>query len=360
MIRLETNVLGVYATKDGNVIERIDFPKDADKIAKKLSQTSDSTCDEELELLGKLVKSGVKEILVKNPHRFRGCDFDIKFIQDSSRSNPFDIAQNIGISNDEISTLISEVNMVLTRDKLKIIESDQLIIQAVAALSDIEEAANTLVERLREWYCLHFPELDHIVAKNDIYAALVTEHGNRKNFKNLSNKYDRDFEAKMSKACENSLGVEFNDDDLSAVHNLSAPIVDLYKSMESIQAYIESMMEDVAPNIKALAGGVLGARLMAHAGSLRRLAILPAGTIQILGAEDAFFRFLKTGKKPPKHGIIFQQPEIRGASRNIRGKLARTFSAKLAIAAKVDTFGGKFIADKLMHDFQKRVKSLGK
>jgi len=91
---------------------------------------------------------------------------------------------------------------------------------------------------------------------------------------------------------------------------------------------------------------------------LSRMSTFPASTIQILGAEDAFFKFLKTGKKPPKHGIIFQLPEIRGAPKKIRGKIARTFAAKVSIAAKVDANKGKFIGNKLKEDFLKKVEKL--
>jgi nucleolar protein 56 len=119
-------------------------------------------------------------------------------------------------------------------------------------------------------------------------------------------------------------------------------------------------MQKTAPNISALAGPLLGARLIKLSNGLKRMAILPSSTIQILGAEDAFFRFLKTGKKPPKHGIIFQYPEIRNAKREIRGKLSRTLASKLAVAAKIDAYKGEFIGDKLNEDFLKRIASLKK
>lgn len=360
MIRVETNVFGVFATKNGKIIERIDFPTKPDEVAKRLSKTVDSVCDEEKELIGRLIKTNVKEVGVRNTQRFMGQGLGISFVKDLSASDPIEIAAEAGISKKDAVRLITEVNAYLTREKLRIIERDQLIIQAVGSLNDIEDAANTLVERLREWYSLHFPELDHIVVKNDVYASLVDENGKRESFKKLKAKYDREFEDKITEASASSLGIEFDDEDIAAVRKLTAPLTDLYKSATEIESYVDGVMEDVAPNLRALAGGVLGARLIAYAGSLKRLAILPAGTIQILGAEDAFFRFLRTGNKPPKHGVIFQLPEIRGAPKSIRGKLARTFAAKLAIAARADAFKGEFIGDKLKEGFQKRARSLSR
>jgi nucleolar protein 56 len=105
---------------------------------------------------------------------------------------------------------------------------------------------------------------------------------------------------------------------------------------------------------------LLGARLIKLSNGLKRMATLPASTIQILGAEDAFFRFLKTGQKPPKHGVIFQHPEIRNSGRQLRGKLARTLASKLAVASKIDAYHGEYIGGKLNEDFMKRVQTLKK
>ncbi len=121
---------------------------------------------------------------------------------------------------------------------------------------------------------------------------------------------------------------------------------------------IETRMAHIAPNISALVGPIIGARLIAYAGGLKRLARLPASTIQILGAEDAFFRYLKTSSKCPKHGIIFQVSEIKRAPKRHRGKLARALAGKLAIAARVDFYGGDFVGNKLKEEFEKRVAEL--
>ncbi|MEM0320545.1 MAG: hypothetical protein QXS67_03955, partial [Candidatus Nezhaarchaeales archaeon] len=111
-------------------------------------------------------------------------------------------------------------------------------------------------------------------------------------------------------------------------------------------------------NLKELIGPVLGARLIALAGGLERLAKLPASTIQLLGAEKALFRALRTGSKPPKHGVIFQYPEIHRSPKWQRGKIARALAGKIAIAARVDFFTGEYIADELKEDLKNRIKEI--
>ena len=136
------------------------------------------------------------------------------------------------------------------------------------------------------------------------------------------------------------------------------------RELESLREYlyekIEEEMQKIAPNITYMVGPIIGARLIADAGGLYRLARMPASTIQVLGAEDAFFRHLRSGSKCPKHGTIFRVPEVRNTSRKIRGKIARTLAAKLAIAAKIDYYGGKFMGDTLKKEWLKRVQEVGK
>ncbi len=127
---------------------------------------------------------------------------------------------------------------------------------------------------------------------------------------------------------------------------------------QKLETYLDSVMEEVAPNIRVLVGSLLGARLIALAGGLNNLAKMPASTIQLLGAEKALFRSLKTGARPPKHGIIFQHSLIHEAKRWQRGKMARALAGKLAIAARTDAFSGKYAGDKLQTDLEKRISEI--
>jgi nucleolar protein 56 len=125
-----------------------------------------------------------------------------------------------------------------------------------------------------------------------------------------------------------------------------------------MESYVDKTMEEVAPNTRAVAGALLGARLIAIAGSLRNLAMRPASTIQVLGAEKALFRSLKTGARPPKHGLIFQHALLHDAKRWQRGKIARVLAGKLAIAVRTDAFGGRYVGDALKADIDKRLEEI--
>lgn len=135
-------------------------------------------------------------------------------------------------------------------------------------------------------------------------------------------------------------------------------MIGLYGLRQELETYLEKTMEEVAPNTKALVGPLVGARLIAFAGGLTNLARKPASTIQVLGAEKALFRSLKTGARPPKHGLIFQDTLLHDAKRWQRGKIARALAGKLAIAARADAFGGRHISDELKTHLEKRIKEI--
>jgi nucleolar protein 56 len=121
---------------------------------------------------------------------------------------------------------------------------------------------------------------------------------------------------------------------------------------------MDLLMDEVAPNVKAIVGSLLGARLIALTGGLANLARMPASTIQVLGAEKALFRSLKTGTRPPKHGIIFQHTLIHEAKRWQRGKMARAIAGKLAIAARTDAYSSKYLGDGLKASLDRRVTEI--
>jgi len=139
---------------------------------------------------------------------------------------------------------------------------------------------------------------------------------------------------------------------------LKKRIEDMERLREELYQEIERRVNKIAPNLAHLVGPIIAATLISDAGSLKRLANLPASTIQVLGAEDAFFRHLKTGAKCPKHGTIFKVAEVRNAPRKLRGRIARSLAAKIAIAARVDYYRGAFVGDVLRKEFEKRVEEI--
>jgi len=350
MIKLVTNVLGVFALKDGRIIKRVLFPSDAKEIALRLSLSEEGVCPEEETLIKELSASGIKELFVQNPSRFLGKGLQVSFQEDKKAIDPFAIAQEIGFPKGELQGLISSANIELTKRKLRIQERDQILMQAVASLDDVEEVSNRLMERLREWYSLHFPELNTLVVNQSLYARLVA----------LPDKtsIDGGLAKQIEDAKSDTVGMEFTESDTVEVKKLAEAITKIDSFKADTETYLTELIKEIAPNTGELAGPLLGARLIAVAGGLERLSKLPASTVQVLGAEEAFFRFLRTHELPPKHGIIFQLPEIRSAPKHLRGKIARKFAAKVAITAKSDYFRGEFVGEKIRADFLKGVELL--
>lgn len=352
MIKISTNILGTFALKNSRIIEKVLFPKDAGEIAKKLLKISEGNfCKEEKELIERLKRSRNEELLVKKPERFSGYDFGIKFIaSDKTGEDVVEIGLQLGISREEVLELTKKVNFELTKLKLKTRKRDKILIQAINTLDELDDIINLLMEHLREFSSLNFPELSSVVKNPEVYAqAIFDEEG-----------IDPSLRKKIQEIKKESLGMEFKNEDEEAMKFLSQGVLSLYETKNKLENYIENLVRETCPNLNALLGPLLAARLISLAGGLKKLALMPSSTIQILGAEEAFFKFLKTGKRPPKHGIIFQLPEIRTASRKMRGKLSRTLAGKIAIAAKTDFYKGNFIGDTLRKYFLKRVDSLKK
>ena len=349
MIKITANVMGVFALKNDKVIKQVLFPQDPKEIAEKLSLMEDGICPEEEQIIKELSRTGVNEVYVQNPDRFLGKGLGVGFLPDLGYTDPLQMAREIGVTEKEVSDLIFRANLELTKKKLRILERDQIMIQAVSSLDDIEEVSNRLMERLREWYSLHAPELDGLVRNNDLYARLVADPKT-----SVDGSLARDIE----EAKKESVGMEFSESDLAAVKRLAEAVVKLDSFRSETEKYIGELMKEIAPNTCELAGPLLGARLISLAGSLERLSKLPASTIQILGAEQSFFRFLKTRKMPPKHGVIFQLPEIRSAPKHLRGKFSRKFAAKLAICTKADYFKGEFIGGAIRKNFLASVEEM--
>ncbi len=266
-------------------------------------------------------------------------------------------------SVDEWTDFVHKLSMMVTRMKLRKVaqKRDLLAIQAIRAIDDIDKTLNLFASRLREWYSVHFPELDDLVKDHLLYARIVAELGDRDNVtvENLVKLGFSESKAeRIAKVAKESMGAELSDFDIRQVKTLADIMLELYRLRQSLTEYVSHVMREVAPNITELVGPLLGARLLSLAGSLEDLAKLPASTIQVLGAEKALFRALRTGGKPPKHGIIFQFPEIHRAPRWQRGKIARALATKLAIAAKADYFTGRFIADKLRKALMERIEEI--
>ncbi len=281
------------------------------------------------------------------------------------RENIADLAVNYGFveSKEEFYDWLHKLDIEVVRRKLRSVaqKRDLLAVHAVRTIDDIDKIINLLVARLREWYSLHFPELNDLVRDHEVYARIVANIGSRDDMtveKLVELGLKEELAEKIVEKARKSTGADLTETDLEQLQKLASIIENLYSLRRELVDYISYIMKEVAPNITALVGPVLGARLISLAGSLENLARMPASTIQVLGAEKALFRALRTGGKPPKHGIIFQYPDIHRAPKWQRGKIARALAAKLAIAARTDYFTGRDIGEKLRTELRERIEEI--
>jgi len=218
---------------------------------------------------------------------------------------------------------------------------DLHIIQSINALDELDKIINTVGARMREWYGLHFPELDNLLQSLVAYAEIASRAGLRENITaeilQGAGMQDKKVEIILD-AARRSKGGDMTPENLAIVKRLADQVIAQSDLRRVLSDHVEVAMESVAPNVKELLTASVGARIIAKAGSLARLATLPASTIQVLGAEKALFRALKTGARPPKHGLIFQHPLIHSAPKWQRGKIARAIASKVAIAARIDYY----------------------
>lgn len=230
----------------------------------------------------------------------------------------------------EYYSLLHEVT--LEAAKLQVsgaLTPDQRIIQAVEALDDINETTNALSERLSEWYGGYFPESG--LGGEDL-ALFIVKYGSRENVGSEDPVYSK---------ARNSMGAKLEPADEVLLKGFAENVCSLYERRRQIEAYIDNSMELVAPNLKSIAGPMLGARLISLAGSLEKLAEFPSSTIQVIGASKALFKHLRARAPSPKHGIIYSHPLINTSPWWVRGKVARAVASKLSLAARIDFYSGE-------------------
>ncbi len=220
---------------------------------------------------------------------------------------------------------------------------DLQAMESVQALDEIDRTSNTVSARVREWYGLHFPELTSMVDDNISLTKLVLKFKSRNNYDEGELEqmgYSKNKSRAILSAAQQSRGAELREEDIARIVQLAEEAQHLFSLRDKLASHVERTMRQVAPNVSEVAGASIGARLVARAGGLEKLAIMPASTIQILGAEKALYRALKTGSRPPKHGILVQHAAVHSAPKWQRGKIARSIAGKIAIAARVDAYRG--------------------
>ena len=305
---LKTKWFGVFLYND-KIIEKKLFPKDADEIAKRLYKIQNNEILEEEKEFEKF-KPIVDETRLKKIGKIgKVKKLEIK-------------GKDYGYSMELLKeATIKVAEWKIEKEKKK---RENRISQAVNALDEIIKVENIVNERLADWYSF---------------------------FGKFNEKEVASFSLK---------GDEIDKMEEEAIKNLATISSQLKKTREGLEKYIEKAMEKIAPNITKIIGYKIASRLLTAAGSLEKLAMMPAGTIQLLGAERALFRHLKDGSKPPKHGFLFLHEMVRKTPREKRGRIARLLATKIAIAAKADAFTHNFIADKLIKEIERRYEEIMK
>ncbi|KAF2751836.1 Nop domain-containing protein [Sporormia fimetaria CBS 119925] len=229
--------------------------------------------------------------------------------------------------------------------KFSVQKNDNHIIQAIATLDQIDKDLNQFCMRLRENYGWHFPELSKIVANNEQYSKLVLAIGDKSrltddDLHDLAAVVDDDegIAQAIIKAARTSMGRDLSEADHEMVMAFAKRTASLAAYRKSLSSYLSGRMGTVAPNLAALIGDTVGARLISKAGSLTNLSKYPASTVQILGAEKALFRALKTKGNTPKYGLIYHSSFIGKTGTKSKGRISRFLANKCSIASRIDNF----------------------
>jgi len=329
---LAINPIGAFVFDEKNKFVKLKyFGDNPEEAARKLDRFEKGEPIPEIQE----IENEFKDLVIEQPNKasdflrqnFRKIVLENKIFRDENELNQF----------------LNSVMMAKSRLSISKIERrDKLIIQTVSALNDLEKILNTISERLREWYGLHYPELD--IRDHEKFASLIVEYGDRSNFKEF----------------KTSMGMELKEDDIKVLQNYARQYKELYELRREIENYLEKTVGEEIPNLKAMLGSTLAARMLALAGSLEKLAKMPSSSIQLLGAEKTLFKFLKGKEKsrPPRFGLLYLHPDVSTNKRELQGKIARVLSSKLTLAARADFYSKKDMSKELLEEYKKKLEGI--
>ncbi|UCE92122.1 MAG: NOP58 family protein [Methanobacteriota archaeon] len=328
---LVTKWFGCFLCVEGRAAKSILFPMDASGISDRLERIRNGeVLDEERRLA-----EGATRVVDR-----RLSEFGMVTRFDSSFLRP----EDYGFTLD----LYREATIELAKRVVKSsIGADVYLGHAVRAYDDLVSTSNMLSERLYEWYSLHFPELQEVLSPEK-YVDAIADNG------------ARDVILSSMGTRMDSIGADIDEEDLKSIRDLAEALRSGTSARKGIEGYIDSRMRVVAPNVASVAGPLIGARLMMHAGSLKRLASMPSGTVQLLGAEKAMFRHLKKKTRPPKHGILFQHSLVHTAPAWQRGPIAMALASKVSMAARADAYTQNDISTSLHEQLDARIEEIRK
>ena len=342
-------VKGFFAFDSENklICEKL-FPED--EIINRLAEITDKKIVlEENDIINE-VSEDYDEIIIESNKRLSDYENDKITIKTPNRGGEYlrSHYDEFGLDDEEISRIYQ--NLAIYKIKKESASEDKHLIQAINSIDEIDDSVSKLIERIREWYALYFPEME-VIRNNETYIRLISENKSK----------DEIIKAKPEAFPDDMIDLEedINPMDLEIMNNYAKSIHELQKSRKNIENYIERKMEAIAPNLRLLVGSTLGAKLISHAGGIKRLAMYPSSTVQIMGAEKALFRHLKSGDRPPKYGLIYQHPQVRGAKWWNRGKIARMLAGRISLAVRRDVFTKTF-DENIFEDFKAQVEEIEK
>ncbi|KAI5181472.1 nucleolar protein 58 [Nematocida sp. AWRm80] len=312
-----------------------------------------------------LVQKGIKQLGVSNT-KVKGCLEEyfqkngktikiilLEEIEETVRQIHKRLPELLNISEKDLARSSLLLAHALSREKLKLtpLQLDLVLVQTIKVLDKLDKDINNKFMKIKEWYLMYYPEHDQ------------GDHTNQEYLDEIYSRFDMDVTDDLKKANEQGLGGEMAKEDQDLLKDSMHSVLQMYGAREKLQENLHARMVQIAPNLLELVGDHMGARLIAHAGSLSELARKPASTIQVMGAEKALFKALKEKKSTPKYGYIYNTTYIGQAPQSIKGAIARTLASKISLAARCDMYEedktGEY-GKKVKHQLLSRIEILNK
>lgn len=350
----------------------------ADLAEKYLSLIKGNIPSDFIEIINKINQENNIQLLLENPYIAQSLNVKnnyqttviddnqrLKKIQENEIQYWIDGGVQLQVSELTQRTKILSEYLIKAQISETSTQKDALVKQAIDTIVDIDKSTNIFITRLREWYGLHFPELtDKLIPNNHQFCEFVAKIGSREQLTKEKLQSNLNYSDKKAdfifEKANRSMGGMLEKEDLYSIQKLAEKILDQYSYRDYLENYIDKTTEIITPNLKAVLGSNITAKFISLAGSLEKLAMLPSSTIQVLGAEKALFKALRSHSDTPKYGILFQWNKIRGEKSHLRGKISRMVAGKISILAKVDYYKGNFIGDKINTKIDQKIKLVRK
>lgn len=231
------------------------------------------------------------------------------------------------------------------------------LIQAVNAWLELTKSHNLAAERLGEWFGVYAPSLEQLPPASTAKLTMLAASGELDR-ESVAGVVGKEKAALVYAKMADGLGRKMNSDESDAVAGFVDYVLRAEAAIERLEAYLKAASNRLMPNATYLTDEKIAAELLSKAGSLERLASMPASTVQLLGAEKALFKHIKYGSKPPKYGVLFKLPAVTAAPKDQKGRVARAYATKICIALKADFFSKRFIAEELKKSLDESLRRI--